>query len=148
MKVSSVKINDAAVQSEEGVWQADLPELGNMRFLVRGLNNKQYRLKFEAMVRALPPSKKKNGAIDPVERDRLTGLCLLEHALLNWDNVEGDVEGELQPYTKELAKLYLTDPDYQKIRDGVFVAASRVGEAVEEDAAGTAKNLKLPSTTL
>lgn len=148
MKMSDTRIDSAAVQAEDGIWQDDLPELGDLRVKVRGLNNRQYRLKFEAMVRALPPSKRKNGAVDPIERDRIIGVCMLETVLQDWQNLEDwpdpakpgeGVEG-LQPYSKDRARVYLTNPDYQKIRDGIFVAASRVGEMIEEDAKETEKN--------
>lgn len=146
MKINSAKVDNSAIQSEEGVWQGDLPELGDIAVLVRGLNNKQYRSKFEAMVRALPPNKRKNGAVDPLERDRLTGLCMLEHVLLDWKNVQDD-SGSDMPYSKDQAKVFLTDPDYQKFRDGVFVAASRVGEIAEVEDAATEKNSERPSGT-
>lgn len=144
MKMNSVKVDNAAIESEEGIWQGDLPELGDIRVKVRGLNNKQYRLKFEAMGRALPPSKRKNGSIDPIERDRLIGICMLEHVLQDWENVE---DPDPVPYSKEQARIYLTDANYQKFRDGVFIAASRVGEMIEEEDAATEKNSSKPSAT-
>lgn len=144
MKMSAAKIDSAAIESDDGVWQGDLPELGDIKVKVRGLNNKQYRLKFEAMVRALPPSKRKNGAVDPIERDRIIGVCMLEHVLLDWDNVE---DPDPMPYGKDQARIYLTNPDYAKFRDGVFVGASRVGEMIEEDHAATEKNSGAPSAT-
>src|SRR4051794_20639381 len=63
VKITSAKVDSAAIQSSDGVWQDDLPELGDIAVLVRGINNRHYRLKFEAMVRALPPSKRKNGSV-------------------------------------------------------------------------------------
>jgi hypothetical protein len=147
VKITSAKVDNSAIQAEDGVWQGDLPELGDIEVLVRGLNNKQYRLKFEAMVRALPPNKRKNGAVDPIERDRITGVCLLECNLRGWRNVEDD-DCVAVPYSKDQAKVYMTDPDYQKFRDGVFVASSRVGEVVAEDDAATEKNSAKPSGTV
>jgi hypothetical protein len=144
MKMDSTKVDSAAIEADDGVWQGDLPELGDIRVKVRGLNNRRYRLKFEAMVRALPPNKRRNGAVDPLERDRIVGVCMLEHVLVDWENVEDP--GPI-PYSKDKAKIYLTDPDYQKFRDAVFTAASRVGEMVEEDAAATEKNSAAPSAT-
>lgn len=145
MEISLTKIDNSAIQSTDGVWQDDLPELGDIAVLVRGMNNKQYRLKFEAMVRALPPSKRKNGMVDPLERDRITGVCMLEHVLLDWKNVL--MSGAETPYSKDQARIFLTDPDYSKFRDGVFVAATRVGEMSEEDSAATEKNSARPSGT-
>src|SRR3954466_8769898 len=113
MKINSAKVNNAAIQSLDGEWQGDLPELGDIAVLVRGLNNKQYRLLFEAKVRALPPGKRKNGAVDPLERDRITGESMLEHVLLGWRGVEDD-NGQPIPYSKDQARIYLTDPDYSK----------------------------------
>lgn len=146
MKITATKIDNAAVQSLDGEWQGDLPELGDIAVLVRGLNNKQYRLLFEAKVRALPPSKRKNGAVDPLERDRITGEAMVEHVLRDWRGLEDD-SGNPIPYSKDQAKIFLTDPDYQKFRDGVFVAATRVGEVASEDEAVTEKNSGKPSGT-
>lgn len=146
MDIKATKVDSAAIQSEDGFWQEDLPELGDIAVKVRGLNNKQYRLKFDAMVRALPPSKRKDGRVDPIERDRIIGICMLEHVLLDWKNVYHGKD-EL-PYSKEAAKEFLTNPDFQKFRDGVFVAANRVGEQIDEDTADTEKNSAAPSATI
>lgn len=146
MKITSAKVNSAAIQAAGGEWQDDLPELGDVAVLVRGINNEQYSAKFEAMVAALPPSKRKNGRVRASERSRIMGSCMLEHVLLDWKNVE-DAEGKPIPYSKEQAKMFLLDDDWMKFRDAVFVAATRVGEMSEEANAATEKNSAAPSAT-
>lgn len=144
MKLSSLKVNSAAIQ--KGRWIDDLPDLGDIRVLVRGLNNPDYRRLQQKMVRALPPNKRRNGAVDPQEMDRITGVCLARHALLDWQNVEDD-GGNALPYSKEQAEEFMSNPDYRKFRDGVFIAASQVEEEDEEDNEATEKNSGQPSAT-
>jgi hypothetical protein len=137
MKLSGLKTNAAALAG--GVWQRDIVGMGNIEFLVRGTNNPDYRRRMQAMIRALPASKRKGGTVDVVEMDRITGVCLLDHALLDWKNVE-DEAGKPIPYSKDQAELYLTDPDYSPFRDGVFIAATSADNEASEGEETTAKN--------
>lgn len=137
MKMNALKTNAEAADS--GRWVGDLPGLGDIKVFVRGTNNPDYRRRQQAMFRALPPNKRKKGIIDPVELDRITGVCLLDHALLDWTNVEDD-DGKAIPFSKEAAEAFLTDPAYAAFRDGVLVAANTVDEEDGEADEGTEKN--------
>ena len=135
MKIGSLKSSaDAAAR-----WVKDIPGMGNIELLVRPTSNTDYRRRMQAMVRALPPSKRPKGVIDPPEMDRITGVCLCDHSLSGWKNVE-DEGGKEIPYSAEQAKTFLTDPQYAGFRDGVLTAAVSVEE--EEAAANeqTEKN--------
>jgi hypothetical protein len=142
MKFTDLKTNPAA--ANEGRWQKDIPGMGNIELFVRSTNNPEYRRRMQAMARALPPSKKKGGSIDPVEMDRINGVCLLDHSLSDWKNVEGE-NGEAVPYSYDQAKVFLTLPEWSFFRDGVFVAASTVEEEDREADAATEKNSAAPS---
>jgi hypothetical protein len=94
MKLSDFKTNaDAA---NKGRWQKDIPGFGDVELFVRSTNNPDYRRRMQALIRALPPKKRKKGIVDPVEMDRITGICLNDHCLSDWRNVEGD-DGEKYP---------------------------------------------------
>lgn len=144
MKLSQLKVNAEA--ASQGRWVGELQGLGDIEFFVRGTNNVGYRRRMQALIRALPPKKRKKGIVDPAEMDRIIGLCLLDHALLNWKNVTDDDDKEI-PYSREQAEVYLTDPDYGAFRDGVLVAASSVDDDEEEEDEVTEKNSEKPSVT-
>lgn len=144
MKINSFKTNAAA--AIEGRWVNDLPGLGNIEVKVRGTNNPEYRRRLQAMYRALPPTKRKNGVVDPIENDRIIGVCLLNHCLLDWRGLEND-DGSPLPYSKEAATPLLTDPNFGAFRDGVFAAASSVDDEEAEADEETEKNSPAPSAT-
>ncbi|HEX4302831.1 MAG TPA: hypothetical protein VHZ78_08555 [Rhizomicrobium sp.] len=137
MKLSSLK-NNADI-ANKGRWQKDIVGLGDIELFVRGTSNPDYRRRMQSMIRALPPSKRKGGVVDPVELDRITGVCLLDHSLGDWKNVEGD-DGKMSDYSYEQAKVFLTSADYASFRDGVLIAAMAV-DAEDDEADGvTEKN--------
>lgn len=138
MKLSSLKTNPEA--ANKGRWQKDIPGMGDIEVFVRSTNNPEYRRRLQALIRALPPSKKKNGNVDPVEMDRITGICLLDHSLSDWKNVEGEKPGESIPYSYDQAKEYLTNPEYAAFRDGVLYAAATVEEEEREADEAAEKN--------
>jgi hypothetical protein len=125
---------------------ATLPGLGDIEVLVRGTSNPDYRRRMQAMIRALPPSKRLKGVVDPVEMDRIIGTCLCDHVLLDWKNVQTD-DGKQVAFSPDAARPFLTDPAYAAFRDGVLAAASSVDEELLEDHQDTEKNSAAPSTT-
>lgn len=137
MKISSLKTNAAA--AAEGRWVKDLPGLGDIEVKVRGTNTPEYRRRQQAMIRALPPSKRNKGMIDPAEQDRILGICLLDHCLLDWKNVEGD-DGTPIPFSRGAAEPLLTNPDFSAFRDGVLTAATSVDDEEIEAEGETEKN--------
>lgn len=145
MKLSQLKVDAEA--AAQGCWKRDLPGLGDIEFFVRGTNNPDYRRRFQALIRALPPSKRKNGVVDPVEMDRITGICLLDHSLTDWKNVQDD-NGAPIPYSKEQAGVYLLQPDYGAFRDGVLIAAASADDDNREADNVTEKNSSAPSVTI
>jgi hypothetical protein len=139
-----LKTNVAA--AGQGRWVRDLAGLGDIEVLVRGTSNPDYRRRMQAMIRALPPSKRLKGVVDPVEMDRIIGTCLCDHVLLDWKNVQTD-DGKQVAFSPDAARPFLTDPAYAAFRDGVLAAASSVDEELLEDHQDTEKNSAAPSTT-
>ena len=129
MKLSSIKINGKAI--EEGAWIDGIPELEGVRFRVRGMNNTAHRRLQAKLIREIPRERRLNG-IDPADADAVDAECLARTVLLDWDGVDDD-EGKPIVYDPEIGLLYLSDPDYLALRNGVLFAAAMVTSAKAED---------------
>jgi hypothetical protein len=138
-----MKLSDIALDSErqeKGAWVGDIPECGELKLLVRGVNNSDWRKLQSKLIEAIP-RKKRTGRLDVDEMDRVQSTCLLNTCLLDWSGVEDD-QGNALPYTKELAHKLLFDPQYRKFRDGVVWAATVVAEQTAEDQTEIVGNLR------
>ena len=136
MKIGELKIDPA--KQEQGAWVKDIPEMGEVQLLVRGLACSEFRKLQTQLIEQVPRSKRIKGKLDPDEQDRIMDVCLHRTILLGWKGFQNDDGSEL-PYSRELALTFLTDPAYRKIREAVLWAASSVAEdrtAVMEAVAG------------
>lgn len=136
MKLSERKIDPA--KREDGAWVKDIPEWDELRLKVRGIGNKDWAKRSQALVQAVPRARRVNGLLRD-DADRINGILLLDHALIDWRGLEDD-EGKPEPYSKDLAKKYLTQPEYEPFRDAVMWAASVVAERGTAEIEADAKN--------
>lgn len=136
MKLSDGIINTEA--QEKGDWVENVPEMEGVRLKVRGAGNADWR-KLEARLLAAVPRKKRVGGLDPDEQDRITSECIFACGLLDWDGFEND-DGTPLPYSKEVARQILFQPEYQRYRFGVLWACNIVAEQRREDSEDIAKN--------
>ncbi len=130
------KINSK--NKEDGAWVTNIPEYEDWAFKVRGMNNRDWTRLDVELTNKLPRDKRSTDTFDGLmERRKIVGKLLLETCLLDWRNIQ-DADGNDQPYSKELAERYITDPDYEEVRAAIAWAASVVGERgqaeIEEDA--------------
>jgi hypothetical protein len=125
MKIGEAKIDP--VKFEQGAWVDNIPEMGDLRLKVRGINNVSWRRLQNTLLAAVPRAKRVGGRIDPDEMDRITATCLRETCLLDWENLEND-DGSPLPYSKEVAGKLLTDPATMRFRDAISWAASTVAD--------------------
>jgi hypothetical protein len=137
MKLSDLKVD--AVKVEQGAWVENIPDMGDLRLKVRGVNNADWRRLQSSLIQAVPRGKRANGRIDPEEQDRITSICLQNASLLDWQNLHGD-DGEPLPFSKEMARELLTKPEFRAFRDAVLYAATIVGEWSSEEIEADAKN--------
>ncbi|MDP4024461.1 hypothetical protein Q8W71_17690 [Methylobacterium sp. NEAU 140] len=137
MKLSALKVD--ADKIEAGEWVGDIPEMGDLRLRVRGLQNAGYRRLQSRLIDAVPRSKKQGGRVDPDELDRITSTCLASTVLLDWAGLE-DEGGAPLPYSKETATEFLTNPAFRRFRDAVLYAATVVGDAGAETEKADAGN--------
>lgn len=136
MKLSERKIDPA--KREDGAWVKDIPEWDDLRLKVRGTGNKDWAKREQALIQAVPRARRVNG-LSRDDRDRINAALLLDHALIDWRGLEDD-EGKPELYSKELAKKYLTQPEYEPFRDAVNWAASVVAERGLAEIEADAKN--------
>lgn len=136
MKLSERKIDP--VKREEGAWVKDIPEWDDLRLKVRGVGNKDWAKREQALIQAVPRARRING-LSRDDRDRINATLLLDHALIDWRGPEDD-EGKPEPYSKELATKYLTTPEYEPFRDAVMWAANVVAERGLAEIEADAKN--------
>jgi hypothetical protein len=133
MKISDVAVDQKVV--EEGGWVSNIPELEGVSLKCRGAGNRDWRRQAQALINAVP-RKKRTPFLDPEEMDRINGILILNHGLLDWDGIEGD-DGQPVQFDKKKAAEYLK---HTKFRDGALYACSQVAEGIVDDVEATAGN--------
>lgn len=132
MKLTDIERNPDAI--EQGAWVDKLPEMGDLRVKVRGINNSDWRRLWSKLVDTVPRGRRESGKPNADELDRINSVCLRDACLQDWDGLED------APYSKELANTLLTDARYRAFRDAVFWAATQVGETLAENRVEISKN--------
>jgi hypothetical protein len=135
LQLDTLKIDPTAV--EQGQWVADIPDMGDLEFKVRGVGNADYRRLQGKLLRAVPRSQRTD--LSPEQQDEIAGKLLLETCLLDWRNLT-DADKKVIPYSKELASDLLLKPEYTRFRDAVAYAAASVGEQQAQDVEADSKN--------
>ncbi len=134
MKLSERKIDPK--KREEGAWVKNIPEWQDLELKVRGSGNRDWSRMEQALINAVPRKRRMNG-LDAEDRERINGILLLNTALLDWKGIEDDA-GNPEPYSKEVAKKYLMQAEFEPFRNAVLWAATVVAEQgqseIEEDA--------------
>lgn len=135
MKISSLKIDSAKI--EAGAWVNEIAGLPGVRLRVRGLGCSAYRDLQAKKIADLPRDVRVKG-IPSATLQEIETECLVETILLDWRGIDSDEVGADEkpiplPWSKETARLYLTDPDYLVLRGGVLYAAQVVADIGEAD---------------
>jgi hypothetical protein len=142
MKLSELTVD--VDRGEKGAWVDNIPELEGLRLKVRSNNNADWRKLQARLMDAMPRKKRLGGRLDPDEQDRVISTCLLNTCLLDWEGLENGT-GEPLPYSKELARKLLFEPEYRRFRDAVIWAAAIVAEEQAEEEEDAKGNLSGPS---
>jgi hypothetical protein len=137
MKLSESVVNVQAI--EDGAWVDNIPELPGVRIKTRGSNNKAWRRKSASLFDTIPRNKKVGNRVDPDELDRIMTTLLVECGIIDWEGIEND-DGSPVPFSRDVAKKLLADPQYVKLKDGVLWAATMVAEQRAGDIEDTIKN--------
>lgn len=142
MEVSGLKRDSSQVAT--GQWVDDIPNMGELRLLVRGLSCPQARTLRDRKERKVDRSNRdRDNTILPATRDRILSEVLHEVVLLDWEGITDN--GEPVPYSKELAEKWLTDPDYTSFQDAVTWAALVVDRGSRDAQEVLEKNSNPPS---
>jgi hypothetical protein len=136
VKIGEIKIDPA--KQEQGAWVKDIPEMGEVQLKVRGTACVEFRKLQAQLIEQVPRSRRVRGRLSQEDQDSIMDACLHRVALLDWKGFQNDDGSEL-PYDRDLAKTFISDPAYRKIREAILWAASSVAEdltAVIEDVVG------------
>ena len=136
MKLADRKID--LKKREEGAWVKDIPEFMDVELKVRGVGNKDWARMEQKLIAAVPRQRRTNG-LEPEDRLRINGILIRDTSLIDWRGIENGT-GEPEPYSKEAANKYLTDPQYEAFVWACLWAANTVAEQREEEVEHDAKN--------
>lgn len=103
---------------EDGGWVGDIPQLPGVRFKVKGIGNKEWRLLRHKLNNETRRS-------TPENEEAVTTELVLRTLLMDWSGFENPDGTELI-YSRERAEQLLSDPDYSIVRDGVMYAATKI----------------------
>lgn len=122
---------------DEGRWIDQIPEMGDLRLKVRAETSTKVAALRARKIRLLArQDRERDGSPKFDALLRITSEVLHEAVLLDWDGLTN--EGAPVKYDPELAKVWLTDPEYRDFADAVAwaarVAANERDEAIEEAA--------------
>ncbi|MDB5618468.1 hypothetical protein [Tardiphaga sp.] len=136
MKLSAMMVDSALI--EQGDWVDGIPDLPGIRIKARGTNNVDYRILEGKLVREIPRAQRAEG-VSPEDQDRIAGKLLLETVVLDVDGLTDDGDQPI-PYTKDLGKKLLLDPDFRVFQAGAAYAGSVVAQRRKSDEAAEVKN--------
>ncbi|WP_024586005.1 hypothetical protein [Aliihoeflea sp. 2WW] len=135
MDIASLKRDSSKV--EAGDWVSDIPGMGDVRLRVRGLSSPTVvALRSRKERKVTREDRERDGSLKPEAAMRIFGEVLHEAVLFDWD---GFTNGKQPlPFDANLAKEWLTNPDYVAFADAVVWAAQIVdkGRAGETDDMG------------
>lgn len=136
MKLSDRKID--LKRREDGAWVKDIPEFLDLELKIRGAGNRDWARMEQKLIAAVPRQRRANG-LEPEDRLRIWGILIRDTALLDWRGIENG-DGTPEPYSKEAANKYLTDPTYEPFIHACLYAANTVVEKSQEEIEQDAKN--------
>jgi hypothetical protein len=140
MDLQGVKVDPSKI--EQGDWVDNIPEMGDLRLKVRGVNCAAWRGLARKLAEAVPRNKKVGGRIAQDEQDRIINECLLAVGVIDWENLTSG--GAPLPYAKDAARQFLTDPAFQAFRDAALWACTAVGADTAASSETDAKNSPAP----
>lgn len=143
MELSNLKRDSKTVES--GKWVDEIPGMGDLRLRVRGLSSPTVVALRARKQRQVPKGDRLgDGSIKTDVDMRIFGETLHEAVLLEWDGLTDN--GKPVPFDPELARTWLTEPDFMPFADAVAWAAQFVDRGTAEAQGGLEKNSRKPSS--
>lgn len=137
MDIAAFKRDASAIES--GRWIDGIPGFGDVRLKVRGLSSHEFDNARSRHIRSLPRNERdRDGTPTPAAMSWCFALALADAVLLDWEGITDD--GVSVAYDPDLAKAWLTEPDFEPFRDAVTWAArvadneaAATNEAIEKN---------------
>lgn len=143
MDISNLKRSTATV--EAGDWVDGIPQMGELRLRVKGLNSAQYKAIFSRKQRAVPKDQReRDGSVKDSVLHVIRGEALHEAILLDWAGLTNN--NQPVAYDPGQALAWLTDPEFEDFQFAVLYAAGVVGKDRDDAGSDLAKNSKAPSS--
>lgn len=140
MDINEILIPQAAVEAiEDGVWIDDIIGAPGLKLKVRGLSSRKVQNYRDNRYRRVPRKDRdaqgnvKTEAVSQITRDTLS-----EMVLLDWEGIQQN--GQAVPYSKELARKWLTDRTGDRFVGLVTDAALQVDDMQNDSAEELEKN--------
>lgn len=131
MEISAIRRDAAAAAA--GQWVNDIPGMGDLRLRVRGLSSPVVTALRDRKERKVPKNKRqRDGRLTPAASIEVISEVFHEVVLLDWDGLTD--QGKVVPYDRELAKKWLSDPDFAQFTDAVAWAAGVVDRGTQDEA--------------
>ena len=141
MEIKDLKRNSGMIA--KGQWIGEIPDMGDLRLLVRGLTSPSVSALRAQKERSVPRKhRQRDGSLKMETALRISSELLHEVVLLDWDGITMD--GKPVKYDATLAKEWLTDPDYQDFANAVAWAAMVADRGEEETTAELVGNSSKP----
>lgn len=142
MDINSLKRDSAAIAA--GQWVSDIPGLGDVRLRVRGLSSPIVVAVRGRKERKVPrDQRERDGSLTPEVGIQVFGEVLLEAVLLDWSGLTDN--GKPVVYDLEIARKWLTDPDFAFFADAVVWAAQIVDKGNADSQEQLEGNFEAPS---
>lgn len=137
MDIQSLK-KDAALITE-GQWIGEIPNMGDLRLRVRGASSPRVVACRARKQRAVPRDERlRDGSLSIDTTIRIETEVLHEAVLLDWDGLTDG--GKAVKYDEELAREWLTNPDFRDFADAVVWASGVADRGVVDQKEAAAKN--------
>ena len=140
MDISDILLSEQAIAAiDDGVWIDDIPEAPGMRLKVRGWSSEKVQ-SLKSFKEGRAPRKERDtaGGLSHAAQVRIVRELVCEVILLDWDGLTE--AGQPVPYSKDLARKWLTSRAGDKFLGMVSDAATQVDNRLEDTAEELEKN--------
>lgn len=136
MKLSQIKVDSAAI--ENGAWRKAVGFPG-IEFNLRGVGNAEWERLHSKLVSELPPEAKFADVLPKEHAERISVDVIVGACLLDWRGIEEE-DGSAIPYSADLARKLLSDPDMRKLKDSILATAGALSRETAAEREAAAKN--------
>ena len=135
MDISKIKRNSAAIAA--GVWRDNVDGEG-LRLYVRGFTSPEFQDAYTERLRAVPRAQRDDkGEVIALVQNRIHRETIADVGLLDWGGLTD--AGTAVPYSKALARQFMTNRDYAELYEivvGEMQSVDKTRAAIETDVTG------------